>query len=181
MDNGKKFSEELSLEEVQDVAEKMSSNMVEKEKIDMILNGKIVTPEMEQMMKSTFKDNIIQGKTKAYQNGRGFFEVIKGELKEIPTSVFINVAGKQRNLAKEADKLSNLISIILKNPGAIAQIPGVGKVFNELLEDSGLSPIDFTQITQAPLQVPNTPAPNQPPNNQPIPSPMGQTLPVATQ
>jgi len=52
-------------------------------------------------------------------------------------------------MAQNADKLSNLISNILSNPQAISQVPGISKLYNELIEESGFSPIDFTQITTA--------------------------------
>jgi uncharacterized membrane protein len=62
-----------------------------------------------------------------------------------------NIKGKQKRMAENADKITNIIRQILANPGAIAQVPGVGKAFNELLEQSGMSPIDFSQVT-APVQ-----------------------------
>jgi histone deacetylase complex regulatory component SIN3 len=34
----------------------------------------------------------------------------------------------------------------MANPQAFSQLPGIGKAFNELLEDSGMSAIDFTQV-----------------------------------
>lgn len=155
MNNGKKFSEELSLEEMQEVAGKISANKTEDKIKDMILNGEIVTPEMKDMMMTTFKDNFMKNGT------RGFFEVVKGELKEIPVSVMINVAGKQKNLAKNADKLSNLILNMTKFG---VPFSALAKPFNELLEDSGLSPVDFSKaITPIPSPIqPNqlsTPAP----------------------
>ncbi len=68
-------------------------------------------------------------------------------------------------MAQEADKLTNIIREVLRNPQAFQQIPGVGKAFNQLLENSGLSPIDFTQITKTlPAQSP-TPDPPVVENN----------------
>lgn len=70
----------------------------------------------------------------------------------------VNIVGKQRNMAQNADKITNLLREVIKNPQGFQQIPGVGKVFNELLEDSGLSAIDFTEITTPPI-APVTPQP----------------------
>ena len=84
-----------------------------------------------------------------------FMEVVKDELKDIPVDVKINVAGKQKNLAERADKLTNLVREFIANGSAIQQMPGIGKTINELLESSGFSPIDFMQITKpvvSPLQ-----------------------------
>lgn len=149
LDQGKNFSETLTLDELQEVVEGISKNMVEKTKKEMILNGELVTPEVIEGLQTTFAEQV-----RAIHGKRGFFEVIKGELKELPTSVLVNVAGKQRNMGANADKLTNILREIMANPQAFQTIPGVGKVFNELLEESGLSAIDFTQITTPPVQTP---------------------------
>jgi hypothetical protein len=78
---------------------------------------------------------------------RRFFEVMKQELSDLPVDVYMNIKGKQRRMVENADKITNIIREIIANPQAIAQIPGVGKAFNQLLEESGMSPIDFSAIT----------------------------------
>jgi hypothetical protein len=169
MDGGKKFNEELSLDEVQTIAETIATNQTEKNKLDMMLNGELVTRGMADTMKTTLKDNILKGKTKMYQGGRGFFEVIKGELKDIPMRVYVNIAGKQKNLAKNADALSNLVLTMTKLG---VPFSALAKPFNEILEDSGLSPVDFTQILTppAPTATPTQQTPPAPPQPQPGPS-----------
>lgn len=154
LDQGKNFSEALSLDELQEVVESISKNMIEKTKKEMILNGELVTEDKLAELQTTYADQV-----RAIHGKRGFFEVIKGELKELPMSVMVNVAGKQRNMVANADKLTNILREIIANPQAFQTIPGVGKVFNELLEESGLSAIDFTQIVTPPVQ---TPQPTQP-------------------
>jgi len=145
MNSGQRFSEELSLDEMEEISETISTREV---------NGKVMakgfdflegrttnapTPEMQSMMTEVSKANF-------KKTSRKFFEVINGELKDIPVRVKINIAGKQKNLAAEADKLSKLISNVLVNVEGIKQIPGIGKAYNQLIEASGLSPIDFSQI-----------------------------------
>ncbi len=83
---------------------------------------------------------------------RRFLEALENELKDVPTKVFVNIAGKQRNMQDNANKLSNIMRFVTSAPGAIQQIPGLGKLFNELIEESGYSPVDFTQITKPPTQ-----------------------------
>jgi len=153
MNNGKKFSEELSLDEISEIAETISDNMAESKIKEMIeesfeKGGKVPTKEDREMIKQTLKDDIMKGKTSMYQNGRGFMEILKGEIKDIPMKVKINVAGKQKYLARDADKLSKLISMVIANPQAFASIPGLGKSVNQLIEASGMNPIDFTQLIQ---------------------------------
>jgi hypothetical protein len=142
LNQGKNFSEELTLDELQEVVEQISKNLVEKKKVEMILNGELILPETEEELKTKYAEQVRQEHGK-----RGFFEVVQGELKEIPLNVMVNIVGKQKNMAANADKITNILREVLANPQAFQQVPGVGKAFNELLEDSGLSPIDFTEIT----------------------------------
>lgn len=154
LNKGKKFSEELSLEELQEISDVIASNRAEKELKEIILNGGVVSIELKEELKKSFRDEFIKANGK-----RAFFEVVQGELSEIPLNVMVNVAGKQRNMAQNADKITNILREVIRNPQAFQQIPGVGKVFNELLEESGLSAIDFKEITSAPIQ---TPQPQEP-------------------
>jgi hypothetical protein len=108
-------------------------------------------------MTDIFKKNLSKVK-------RGFFDLIKADIKDIPIRVKINVAGKQKNLAKDADSLSKLITNILANIQGIQTIPGVSKAYNELIESVGLSPIDFTAI----LKPQALPAPKAQPEAQPV-------------
>lgn len=143
MNQGKKFSEELTLDELQEIGEKIAQNQVEKKIKDMILDGKIVTPEMQTAMLDTFKNDFIKS------GNRKFMEIMKGELTKIPIEVFVNIKGKQRYMAQNADKITNIIREVIRNPQAFTQILGVGKAVNELLEESGMSPINFSSMITA--------------------------------
>lgn len=153
MNGGKKFSEELTYEELEEIADTIVSNEVEIEIKDMILDGKDVTEEVRTELTKIKKEAFMKG------GRRRFFEVMKGELSELPMDVFVNIKGKQKRMAENADKITNIIREIVANPQAFSQIPGIGKLFNELLEESGMSPIDFSRVveptedTGAPQQV----------------------------
>lgn len=153
LNQGKKFSEILTLDELQEIADIIATNRVEKELVDIILKGGLVTQELRDQLKEERRKEFMKSNGK-----RAFFEVIKGELSEIPTDVMVNVAGKQRYMAQNADKITNIIREVIANPQAFQQVPGLGKAFNELLEESGMSPIDFTDITK----IPETPTTMQP-------------------
>lgn len=164
MNQGKRFSEEVSLDEIAEIAENIATKTANQTIIDGILkNGIVPTPEEIDAIKQVKKDLITQGKTPMYAKGRGFFETMKGEFKNIPVKVFVNVKGKQKRMAEEADKLTNIITFAIANSQAIAQNPGLGKTVNELLESSGLSAIDFTHITKPSIIEPTQPLP-QPTN-----------------
>lgn len=59
-------------------------------------------------------------------------------------------------MAQNADKITNIIREVIRNPQAFTQVPGIGKAFNQLIEESGLSPIDFsgmiTAVKEQPVQ-----------------------------
>jgi len=142
MNNGIKFSEELSLEEIIEISDIIARNKAEREIAEKMLDGEVVTKENKEELISFYVEDFKKG------GSRRFFEVVKGELSDIPVSVFVNIKGKQKDLAGTADKLTNIIREVLRNPQAFQQVPGMGKIFNQLLESSNLSPIDFTQITK---------------------------------
>lgn len=164
MNNGLTFSEELSLEEINEIAEKVVTNEVEEEISKKILETGIVPTRQE-------RDALIQAKKEDFmkKGNRKFFEVLKDELKDIPLDVYVNIKGKQRNMAANADKLTNLIRTVIQNPQGFSQVPGLAKVFNQLLEESGLSAIDFTPIVTA-TQTQPVPQTQVPDINQPAPT-----------
>lgn len=148
MNKGDTFSEELSLEELQEVSETIATNYARERVKQLVLEGKDVPPEVQDQLIAMKKEEIQKG------GSRKFFQVMKDELRDIPVDVLINVSSKQRAMAQNAERITNIIREIVANPQAFSQIPGIGKAFNQLLEESGLSPIDFTQVTIAPEPLP---------------------------
>lgn len=160
MNKGQKFSEELSLEELNSVADAIAVNESNERIKKAVLSGQYVTKEMQDSMMTVIRESFKK------TGSRQFFEIFKDEMKEIPLKVFINIKGKQRDMVKNADSLTKIIQFAIANGQAIQSMPGIGKAVNELLEESGMSAIDFAQITTAP---------------QPVVSPMQieETVPVA--
>lgn len=146
LDNMDSFSEELTLAEMEEVANTIATNRAEMEVAEVMFSNKRVSPQQKEELITFAKEKFMKGGT------RGFFRELKDAFKELPTKVFVNIKGKQKYMSQNADKISNLITNILANPGAIAQIPGVGNLYNELLEESGFSPIDFSKITVPPVE-----------------------------
>jgi len=133
---GTKFLSELSLDELQEVAENVS--VVKRNKLikDKILSGQTI----DQVEADTYKEKI-----KEEFLGKGnerFIEILKDELKDAPLKVKVNVVGKQVNLLEKTDKLSNIFRTIAANP-QILQIPAMEKLFNKILKYSNLEEMDF--------------------------------------
>lgn len=146
MNKGQTFLEELSLDELQEIAEIVARNYAEEQMKEMLLNE---DPKMNgDIPPEEIRRGLIDFKIKSFkeQGSKRFLEILKDEVSDIPMEVMVNIKGKQRRMAEEADKISNLISRILANPQAIAQVPGIGKAINQLLEESGMNSIDFSQI-----------------------------------
>lgn len=150
MNSGVKFSEELTLDEMQQIAEIVAITESNKKIKDLVLSGKLVTKEEQALMLQIFREGFKNG------GNRKFFEIIKDELKDIPIKVKVNIVGKQKDMVRNADSLTKIIQFAIANGQAISAIPGIGKAVNELLESSGMSAIDFSAITnpQPQLQAP---------------------------
>lgn len=157
---GAKFLSELSLEELQYVTEALVTRHInDKIKTRIIEGGEVPTPEEIEQLKEIFRDSLKK------KGSKHFIEILKGEFKAKPLAVKVNVAGKQKNLAGMTDKIVNIFRFAFSNPQGFAatmQIPGMAKSFNEILEYSGLSPVDFTGIEKLAQPPVEEPAPEQP-------------------
>ena len=141
MNQGQKFSEELSLDEMKEVADRIAINESNEKIKKLVLEGNLVTKEQQDLMLQVMRESFKKS------GSRQFFEIMKDEFKDIPIKVFINIKGKQRDMVRNADALTKIIQFTIANAQAIQAVPGISKAVNELLEESGMSPIDFAQIT----------------------------------
>ena len=146
MNHGQKFLEELSLDELEWVADQVITNLSNDRLKELVFKeGKSVTEEERQMFKQVKKEQFMKGGTKQ------FLEIIKDELKDIPVDVVINIKGKQKDLQQMTDKLVNIFRQIVAAP-QIMQVPGMPKLFNQIIESSGLDPVDFSSFTNPKIE-----------------------------
>ena len=166
INKGSKWLDELSLDELQDVAEKTTTKQSNDKIKQMILSGEIPTQEEIDAFRTTLKEAFMKGGEKR------FLEIIKDEFAGLPTDVEISIKGKQKNLAEVTSKLNSVFRTLL-TPGVIQQVQqseGLSDLLNQVFESVGFSPVNFGTITGQQMQ----PA-------QPVPSPMQpqmQQLPV---
>ena len=135
---GQEFLSELELDELQFVADALVINQSNKLIKEQILSGEEVKPEIIESYKQIVRDEFMKGGNKK------FIEIFEGEFKSVPMSVDVNIAGKQKDLSAYTDKLVNIFRQLIAAPG-ILDDPRMAKIFNQILEASGLSPIDFYQ------------------------------------
>ena len=133
---GDKFMVELSMDELQDVMERVSTNFARRTMKEKVLNGENLLPDEEAILKEEMRQEFAKG-------GRNrFIEILKDEFKDDELEIKTSIVGKQRNSAQFTDKLVNLFRQVVSAP-QILQDPYMGKLFNQILEASNLSPIMF--------------------------------------
>lgn len=142
--NGAKFLSELSMDEMIFVSENVANHETNKMVVKKILDGGTVTQEEA----DAFKQAHMQQFTKS--GNKKFIEILKGEFKNVQIKIKINVAGKNKNLGQYVDKLSNVFRTILANPYML-QSPPIAKLFNKIIEASGLDPIDLSNFNVPPM------------------------------
>lgn len=156
LNSGLTWLDELDLDELQEVAEKLSISLSNKKIKELIKKGKMVSPEEQQIIKDAIKNEFKKsGKKK-------FFKIMKDEFKNLPLKLKINVAGKQNDLSRITEKLTNVFQAIFSNPqGFVAtmQIPGAAKAFSQMLEASGLEPFDYSSLPKPEEVSPMQPQP----------------------
>jgi hypothetical protein len=118
-------------------------------------------PDMAQGDIEQFKEKFRQDFMK---DNKKFILIPKDQLQNASLSLRINIAGKQKDLYLYTDKLVNIFRQIAAAPQLLDD-PRMAKIFNQILESSGLSPIDFGSFKFGQLQ-------------QPQPQPVASTQPM---
>lgn len=173
MKKGKKFLTELSLDEMNGLVDNVVNILTKQQVIKLLTKGLMMTPAMQMQYQQQVKDGFMKGGSKK------FVEILEGEIDQIPVDVSIDVANQQYDLNDRATKLTNIFRQVVANP-QILQVPGMAKLFNEIIESSGFSPVDFSGITTAAPAAakPALPTPVANANPQPQPAIIAQPQPV---
>ncbi len=141
---GKKFLASLSIEEMAWVSDQVVTNLVNQYIKDKIMNGEVVTPDQQVQLTQTLKQQFVQ------KGNKHLIEILKGEFKDVEIKIGINIANKQKDLAGMSDKLLSVFQTIIANPYIIKAEP-IAKLFNEIVELSGLQPIDLSNLNIPPM------------------------------
>src|SRR5258708_9906679 len=110
-----------------------------------ILNGEEIQDAQVEAFGQQVRQQFMKGGNKR------FIKILEGEMKDLPLNVKVNIAGKKKDLAAQTDKLTNVCRQIMQAPG-ILDDPRMAKIFNQILESSGLDPIDFAGKPAQPQQ-----------------------------
>lgn len=136
---GQEFLAELDLDELQYVSDAIvtcqTNDMIKRK----VLAGELIDPNTVEGYKQ-----IVRGEFKK-RGTKHFISILQGEMKHTPVDVETNIAGKQKNLSEQVDKLTNVFRTIVANP-YILQSPPIAQLFNKIIEASGLDPIDLSNF-----------------------------------
>jgi hypothetical protein len=146
MNQGQTFIASLSLDDLQWVTDALVTNESNKMIKKMVLAGQIPTPDIQQQFQQLVRTQL---KSKGNKH---LFEIAKGELEDIEIKIGIDIADKEKDLFGMVDKLVSVFQTITANP-YILKSPPIAKLFNKIIEASGLQPIDLTE-----LNIPRIPA-----------------------
>lgn len=166
MNKGQRFREELTVKELREVAEAVTTNVSNAKIKEKLISGDIPTDEEIQLFRDITKQSFLKQGTKR------FFELVKEELSDLPVVVQVSIKGKQKNLALMVSKLNAIFRGVFANP-AILQDEGMSDLFNQILESAGLSPINFSSLSR-----PVDNEEEQVPAPEPAPVPTEAALPV---
>lgn len=145
LNKGDEWLDELSIDELKEVADRVAINVSNQRIKDAILSSKNVTKEDQALLISIIKEDIKKG------GKQRFIKIMKDEFKKLPIKVKFNVAGKQKDMIDRVQKLNSIFRTVFANP-AILQNEAMAKLFNSIVEASGLDPMDFSSFTVMPEQ-----------------------------
>ena len=143
------FLAELDMGELEEISEKVTESQTNKMIKEKILNGEVILPLDVEDFRDSFREKFLK------QGNKRFLKILKGEMKNAPISVKVNIVGKQKNMPAITEKLVNIFRTIIAAPQVLDD-PRMAKLFNEILENSGLSPIElgFRRAPQQQIEPP---------------------------
>jgi hypothetical protein len=167
MNRGKTFLATLSSEEMTWVADQFAENYASKEQTSDVLNGR-PPRDFEQLKQQCIQDFQKKG-------NKHLFEILKGELSDVEIKMGIDIAGKQKDLHQLSDKVASILQTVIANPQNFVmalQIPGMADKFQDVLEFSNISQVDFATLIKKmnEQQLARPSQQNKPQSDQPQPS-----------
>jgi hypothetical protein len=143
MNQGDQWLDDLTMEEMQYISDQISTRQANRKAVQMVLDGKQPTQMEIDAYREQLKSDWLKGGNKK------FIKIFKGEFSKIPMDVSINIAGKQKDLSKMTADLSSIFKQVFADP-SVLQIPAMAKIFNQILEYSGFSMVDFLGLETVP-------------------------------
>lgn len=157
---GDEFLSSLTIEEMQEVADQVITSVFNKSMIKKVLGGEekpaqMVMPGEQESLKEIYKRDFFKSGNKK------FITILEQEMKDLPLDMVVNVTDEDKNRSQITEKLSYVFNqaaqILGANPNFFVEHPEMAKLFNEIIESSGLSPVMFGVTRSAPTPPPTAP------------------------
>lgn len=153
--NDKELTATLEPEELEIISEAVATAESDKFAKEQMLKGEMVLPEEKQAVYDAVKDVSMKVRRRSINDFEKLFVNWEGHVDVITT-------GEQRNKTAMLETLFNVFQIVANNP-AILQDPVLGRLFNQMVEMAGVSPLLLqSNAAQTP---PQQPANQQLPDN----------------
>ena len=142
---------DFSPEELDWIDEAYANERANNQAIDIMLSGRVLT-------RTKLTQIVEEEKAKLAKTGSArYLDIPDNFYDDEESSVDVITTGEQQNKGVILETLSNLLLNVAQNP-ALLQDPTMRRLFNKIIETSGLSPIEFQapqQTTQALPALPN--------------------------
>lgn len=132
---GHTFLATLTWEEMSWAAGQLAESYANREVNDDVLKGRPIRD------RDALKQQCIQEFSK--RGNQHLIEILQGQFKDVAIRMGINIAGKQKDLQHVVESLTSVFQTITANPYILKQ-PAMEKLFNQIIEASGLDPIDLS-------------------------------------
>jgi len=143
---GAEFLSTLTSDQMEYILQRVPRNKAVKRQWEDILSGEI-PPDLA-IYEEEEKGKLLQ------RGNQQPLKILKDEFKQVKFKVKVRVSGKQKNLELFTDKLVNVLRQYLSTP-QMFQDPIARKLFDQIIEASGLNPADYSgmgsQTPEAPL------------------------------
>ena len=127
---------EFSPEELTEIDKNFSTANANAKAIELILSGKIVSPETYNGFLQTYDQVVKQTK------GHRFIQIPKNFYKNLKAKVTVNITGEQKNKAQALESLQAVLNTLAANP-SLMQDPVMAPILREIIQLSGanISPV----------------------------------------
>ena len=144
---GAEFLSTLTSDQMEYILQRVPRNRAVKKQWEDILSGKI--PSDLAVYEAEEKQKLLQS------GNQQTLKILKDEFKQVKFKVKVRVSSKTKDMAQFTDKLVNVLRQYLSTP-QMFQDPVARKLFDQIIEASGLNPADYSGIGS------QTPAPPLP-------------------
>lgn len=146
------FMSDLSIEEMAQIGDMVVRATVNEAIVSKILSGNIIDYGEIDQLAAQYKEIFFS------KGNKKFFKIFKEEMRDLPIDIEVNITGEEKNKALMAEKMGAVFSQIAQNP-ALLDDPRMSKLFSEILEASGLSPLAYSSKKSPAIPQQALPAP----------------------